>query len=454
MAKTTRFFNLTRVLLCVILIVIASDVDARPRQRVRAQNPRYAMIIMDAQSGKILEQENADKPLPPASLTKLMTLFLTFEAIEHGKLSMNSNLVITPNAQRQPPSKLGLRRDEKITINQAIHVLVTRSANDVAMAVAETVGGSQQNFARMMTARARSLGMKNSVFYNPSGLPNPAQKSSARDMAILGRAIMQYFPQHYHVFNTIRFNYKGQTIETHNNLMRRFKGMDGMKTGYTVASGFNLVASAVRNNRRVIVAVFGGRSAYSRDEHVAVLMNRGLDKLAGKGGTAIAAAKPVAVQSKTTQTKTVKPTANAVQVTKTVTTTTTTTVPKIQTAAGPAADRNAWRPDGGTVKPLASQIQSTPSYKTASVAPASPSVANGNWGIQVGAYNSPALSQQSIQAAMGKLRSVLGGQGQPTVVPVTTPQGTVYRARIVGLSPQSAAKACQVLSECMAFATH
>lgn len=446
-AKTTRFFHLMRISLCAVMIVTSSAADARPRQRAQAQNPRYAMVIMDAQSGRILEQENADKPLPPASLTKLMTLFLTFEAIEKGKLSMNSNLVITPNAQRQPPSKLGLRRDEKITINQAIHVLVTRSANDVAMAVAETVGGSQQNFTRMMTARARSLGMKNSVFYNPSGLPNPGQKSSARDMAILGRALMQYFPQHYHVFNTIRFNYKGQVIETHNNLMRRYKGMDGMKTGYTVASGFNLVASAVRNNRRVIVAVFGGRSAYSRDEHVAKLMTRGLDKLTS--GSQIAnTPKPAAIPSRTAA----KPSAaSAVKVTQTVTATTTTIQPT--PPRNPAADRQAWRPDGGAVKPLSAQLPaSTQPSKTAYVPPATAS--EKNWGIQVGAYNSAVLSQQSVNNALARLRPHLAGEGQATVVPVTTAQGTVYRARIIGLSPQNAAKACQVLSECMAFANN
>lgn len=471
MAKTTRFFYLMRSLLCIALVLISFHADARPRhrahhaQRTPAQDPRYAMIIMDAQSGRILDEKNADKPLPPASLTKLMTLFLTFEAVEQGKLRMNSNLVITPNAMKQPPSKLNLKRNEKITVDQAIHVLITRSANDVAMALAETVGGSSANFTKMMTARAHSLGMKNSYFYNPSGLPNPQQKSSARDMAILGRAIMQYFPQHYHLFSTIRYNYKGQTIETHNNLMRRFKGMDGLKTGYTVASGFNLVASSVRNNRRIIVVVFGGRSAPSRDNHVADLMNKGLAELTG-GAPAVQVASPKAIPAPirkapvtppTVTTKTIvnttdtivtppRPTSapdNAVVAARQFNTSTTTVETRTSTATD---DRAGWRPDGGAVKPLGHSVTSAPAkpvYQS--------TTSGGNWGIQVGAYNSAALSQQSVQAAQARLRSVLGGTGQAAVVPAATAQGTIYRARIIGLSAQNASKACQILSDCMAF---
>lgn len=450
-AKTTRFFHLMRLVVCVVFVVTSIDAHAKPSPRARAQNPRYAMLIMDAQTGKVLAQENADKPLPPASLTKLMTLFMAFEAIENKKLRMDSHLVITPNAISQPPSKLGMTRDEKITVKQAIHILVTRSANDVAMAMAETIGGSQQNFTKMMTARARSLGMKNSVFYNPSGLPNPGQKSTARDMAILGRALMQYFPQHYHVFNTIRFNYKGRTIETHNNLMRRYKGMDGMKTGYTVASGFNLVASAVRDNRRVIVVVFGGRSAVTRDNHVADLMTRGLDQMTGKSGnsqmmvaSAPKAAAPVKSPAKAVTVKPApKPAQKSAQKPATA-----------QTTAA-AANRGAWTPDGGSVRPLQAPSQPAPiqqaAYQSATRTAATHD--NRNWGIQVGAFNSPVLSQQSVQAAQSKLRDILGGEGQGMVVPANTAQGTVYRARIIGLSAQNAARACQALNECMAFTT-
>lgn len=441
--------------------MISVPAEARRRARAPAQNPRYAMLIMDAQSGQVLEEKNADKPLPPASLTKLMTLFLTFEAIEKGKLSMDSNLVITPNAMRQPPSKLGLRRDEKVTLKQAIHVLVTRSANDVAMALAETVGGSQQNFTQMMTARARSLGMRNSVFYNPSGLPNPGQKSSARDMAILARSLMQYFPQYYHIFHTIRFNYKGQTIETHNNLMRRYKGMDGLKTGYTVASGFNLVASAVRDNRRIIVVVFGGTSAVSRDNHVAELMTKGLDRMTGKtpdikmannapvaapAAIAVVKTKPAPVRTVVAPPVVTAPAPQKSRVHKTTTAEAVRVATKTTTA-----DRAGWQPDGGQVRPLGgghtAALPATRPQATAS--------GDQGWGIQVGAYNSVALSQQSIQTAMAKLRPILSGQGQPTIVPASNGQGrgTIYRARIIGLSAQHAARACQALSECMAFTT-
>jgi D-alanyl-D-alanine carboxypeptidase len=463
-AKTTRFFHTTGFLICVLVFLFATHVEARPRPRAPAENPRYAMLIMDAQSGKILEQQNADKPLAPASLTKIMTLFMTFEAVEQGRLKMSDYLVVSQNAMRQQPSKLGLRSGEKITVDQAVHILVTRSANDVAMALAETVGGSEKNFANMMTRRAHSLGMRNSYFYNPHGLPNPGQKSSARDMALLARATMQYFPKYYPIFSTIRFKYKGQTIETHNNLMRRFKGMDGIKTGYTVASGFNLVASAVRNNRRVIVVVFGGRSAVTRDNHVADLMNRGLAQMLKAGGsTQVASTPPAAVARKAA------PVTPPTIVTKTIVNTSNTTVPSATTTPPQAiantsqttietrtptatADRAGWAPDGGHVRALQSP-RTAPAPAATNYAPQrTASVAEDkSWGIQVGAFSSQSMGQQSVQAALARLRTA-SIQGQPTVVPSQTAQGMIYRARITGLSAQSAAKACQMLSDCMAFA--
>lgn len=492
MAKTTRFFNLAVSVFCAAIIFAAPHADARGRNHVRhakPAGPQYASIIMDAQTGRVLQEKNADAPLPPASLTKLMTLFLTFEALENGRIHMNKYLTVTPNAMRQPPSKLGLNNRTKITVKEAIYVLVTRSANDVAMALAETVGGSEKNFARMMTERAHSLGMKHSQFFNPSGLPNPRQKSSARDMAILARAIMQYFPQHYHFFKTIRFNYHGQTIETHNNLMRRFKGMDGMKTGYTYASGFNLVASSVRDNRRVIVAVFGGRTAVSRDNHVAELMNRGHAMLGrGQAATQFAAVKPVAPAPLKQDVATsvavasnapVAPVATARDTNSTSNQVTRTTkvapivatekvIPSRVVALKPTpVSRVAsnWSPDGGQVRTLQAptsvttvSAQPAPAanmYKTASyiaTAEAAPMPAtNKNWGIQVGAYSNASMGQEKLQTVQNRLRHILGNDGQAIVVPSTTHRGTIYRARIIGLSAQGASRACQALGDCLAF---
>jgi len=548
-AKTTRFSRLLICLLATLIIFSAHDAQARTHRRssrshhsvFSAITPHYASVIMDAQSGRVLSQESANTALPPASLTKLMTLFMTFEALENGRLHMDKYLDISQNAINQKPSKLGLRMDTRITVKEAIYVVVTRSANDVAVALAETIGGSTQNFTRMMNARARSLGMRNTYFNNPSGLPDPMQKSSAMDMAILARAIMQYFPQHYHVFNTIRYNYRGQIIETHNNLMRRFKGMDGLKTGYTYASGFNLVASSVRNNKRVIVVVFGGRTAVARDNHVAELMNQGLAMLErGKQTTQVAAAQPapqstlpavtqpapvaqlaaapqtpVATQTTpvaapatavTTVTAPVAttavtppatiatqiPQAPAAAVTAPVTATAPVATPAEaapQPAAAPVTvasntkatavsktkakaskkkskkvakkadateadsdDDDNWQPDGGHVRPLGGQVAQNTLVQNAAYQPAAGSTGSKNWGIQIGAYDSARLGQQKLQAAQAHLRKILPETGQPVVIPVETASGTLYRARLLGLSPQSANKACHALSQCMAFA--
>lgn len=427
MANKTRSFHFLIYMILMIIIMPISAADAKPQ----GSNPKYAMIIMDAQTGKVLEEENADKSLSPASLTKLMTLFLTFEAIEHGHIHMNKYLTISRHAMNQAPSKIGLQLNEKITVKQAIPILVTRSANDVAVALAETIGGSEKRFVEMMTQRAHSLGMKNSYFYNANGLPNPAQKSSARDMAILGRAMMQYFPQHYHFFKTIRTSYRGKTIETHNNLMRRFAGMDGLKTGFTNASGFNLVASAVRNNRRVIVSVFGGRTAASRDEHVADLLNRGLAQLEReKRPTQMAnmqfsppkaAPKPVEIAQGDTDNNAIQPV--------------------------PVPANTSWRPPA----PVAA-LNSPNQPPTAVYNKASTSVSpNQNWGIQVGAFSDSAISQKTLVDIQARLRPHLQVQGQPVIIPTTTPRGIVYRARIIGLSAKDASKACELINDCMAF---
>lgn len=383
---------------------------------------------MDAQTGKILSSDHADSPRFPASLTKMMTLFLTFEALDRGKIHINKYLSVSQNAMNQPPSKLGIHPSRPITVKQAILALVTRSANDVAMAMAETIGGSQRGFAALMNERARTLGMKNTVFYNPSGLPDPRQKTTARDIATLARALMQYFPHHYHYFGTKSFVYRGTIITTHNNLMRRFKGMDGLKTGYIGASGFNLAASAVRNNRRVIVVVFGGKTALRRDNHVADLLNRGF---------ALVAREKLPIQVAAAG-KTTPP-------------------PIVATAPITAELSNPTKPGQAMVKPAATQqlVNYLPIEDRAAPAtqqPASVTTAGG-WGIQVGAYGSQALGEQALDVARGILTG-LPGSAQGVVLPAQTPQGLVYRARFLGLTAEDASSACKRLRECMVFAMH
>jgi D-alanyl-D-alanine carboxypeptidase len=234
---------------------------------------RYASIVVDAHTGKVLYARNPDTRRYPASLTKIMTLYMLFSALEEKRVTMDTRFKVSRRAEGQAPSKLGLKAGSTIAVRDAILALVTKSANDVATVVAENLAGTEIAFARQMTERARGLGMRKTQFRNASGLPNRRQLSTARDMALLGRAIQRDFPQFFSLFNTRSFEYAGRTYGNHNNLLHSYRGADGIKTGYINASGFNLVASAERDGRRLIGVVFGGKSARSRDAHMAKLLD-------------------------------------------------------------------------------------------------------------------------------------------------------------------------------------
>ena len=234
----------------------------------------YASLIMDSSNGRILHEVNADAPRYPASLTKMMTLYLVFEALDDGRLSPDQRLWVSAHAASQPPTKLGLRPGQTITVENAILALVTKSANDMAAAMAEGVAGSEPVFAGRMTAKAHQLGMERTWFVNASGLPDPDQVTTARDMSILALALVHDFPQYYHYFGTERFVYGAAVHPNHNHLLGVYEGLDGIKTGYTYASGFNLVASARRNGQRLIGVVLGARSPTSRS----VIMTSLLDQ--------------------------------------------------------------------------------------------------------------------------------------------------------------------------------
>lgn len=234
---------------------------------------KFASIVVDAASGTVIQSTAAESLRYPASLTKIMTLYMTFKALRQGRLRINQALPVSEYAASMPPSKLGLRPYTSIRVRDAIFGLVTESANDAAVVLAEALGGSEGNFAYKMTDQARRLGMRRTVFRNASGLPNDDQMTTARDMAILARAVYFNFPEYYRFFSTASFTYLGRTHQNHNKLMRRYPGMDGLKTGYIRASGFNLVASAVRNKTRLIAVVFGGDSAAERDRTMAALLD-------------------------------------------------------------------------------------------------------------------------------------------------------------------------------------
>jgi len=359
---------------------------------------KYASLVMDAESGRVLYETNADTRNFPASLTKMMTLYMVFNALERGKLTLDEYMSASAKATRQPASKLGLRLGETISVKNAIQALATKSANDVAVVVAEALGGTERRFAVTMTAMARKIGMKKTTFRNASGLPHRGQLSTARDMAQLGRRLMQDFPQHYKYFSRRTFTYGGTTHGTHNKLLKTYPGVDGIKTGYIRASGFNLVASARRNGHRIIGVVFGGRTSRSRNYLMKRLLNDGFKKLEYP---AYVQAKPKPRYRKRTP------------------------VRKIKKAA--------------------------PRTRVARQSPKGPVI----WGIQVGAYKKYGQAYTRATKVFSKFPRYLKSGTVEVSELSKRNRRSLYRARIAGISKRQAYRACKVLErrriDCMEF---
>ena len=277
-------FGICTLAAVVALTAVSTDpADARGRRgkrhqahaaRVAPYSPPYADVVVDANSGEVLHATNADNLRHPASLTKIMTLYLLFEQLEAGKLRLDSRLEVSEHASQQAPSKLGLVPGQTIAVEDAIRALVTKSANDVAVVVAEAIGGDEDTFGRMMTRKARALGMSRTIYVNASGLPDKDQLTTARDQAMLGRAIQDRFPREYRYFGTPVFVYRGWAMRNHNKLLGRVQGVDGIKTGYTRDSGFNLVSSVRRGPRHIVAVVLGGTSGAARDARMRGLIEQ------------------------------------------------------------------------------------------------------------------------------------------------------------------------------------
>jgi D-alanyl-D-alanine carboxypeptidase len=245
-------------------------------------SPQFSSIIVDGNSGAVLSSNNPDGIRRPASLTKIMTLYLLFERLDAGKMKLDTEMEVSEHASEQAPTKLGLKPGQTLKVEDAIKGLVTRSANDAAVVIAEAIAGDEDEFAKLMTRKARALGMSKTTYRNASGLPNDEQLTTARDQATLGRAIQDRYPRYYRYFATTVFNYRGQSIRNHNRLLGNVEGVDGIKTGYTRASGFNLVSSMRRGNRHLVGVVLGGRSGGSRDATMRNLLAENLEKAATK----------------------------------------------------------------------------------------------------------------------------------------------------------------------------
>ena len=250
-----------------------------PYLQVSKYEPKNTAIVMDAQNGEVLYSERADSPRYPASVTKVMTFYLAFEALASGRLHLNDMIVVSPLAAAQPATKLGLRAGETISVENALHAMAVHSANDMAVAISERIGGTESRFAAMMTLKAQQLGMNNTRYVNANGLPDSRQVSSAHDIAILTRAILRDFPQYYSFFGQQEFTYRGRTMYNTNHLLGKMPGVDGLKTGFTNAAGFNLDASAMRNGHRLIAVVMGSSSSAVRNANVEGLLLTGFDVL-------------------------------------------------------------------------------------------------------------------------------------------------------------------------------
>src|SRR5437868_6223208 len=245
----------------------------RSHDASESYSPQFSSIIVDGNSGATLSSNNPDGIRHPASLTKIMTLYLLFERLEAGKMKLDTEMDVSERASEQAPTKLGLKPGQTLKVEDAIKGLVTRSANDAAVVIAEAIAGDEDEFAKLMTRKARALGMSRTIYKNASGLPDDDQVTSARDQAILGRAIQERFPRYYKFFSTRSFTFRGQWISNHNHLLGRVEGVDGIKTGFTNGSGFNLVTSVHRGNRYLIAVVMGGASAGSRDARMRELIS-------------------------------------------------------------------------------------------------------------------------------------------------------------------------------------
>ncbi len=378
----------------------------------RVHAAEYAALVMDAETGRVLSQHSADKPRYPASLTKMMTLYLLFEALDGKALRLNTQMKVSPLAASRPPSRLGLKPGDTITVRQAILALITKSANDAATVVAERLAGSEAQFAQKMTARARALGMKRTTFRNASGLPDLSQVTTAHDMAILARALLRRFPHYYGYFAEDAFEYRGLRHINHNRLLGAYDGIDGIKTGYIHASGFNLVASAKRNGRRLIGVVFGASSPAERSHTMIALLDDGFRALPSL---------PTLVMQQTPA----RPAAAAAQPAQ---------VPPAQVAAA----------QGAGVGPAEGRSGKLPGVMIASgdAGSALQVAAERAWGIQVGAFSAAeAAAKRAEHAAELAAREVAGGSID--ILSQENRSGTThYLARIHGLTRADAADAC------------
>lgn len=459
--------------LFLLFLLLPSSSDAKKSNTVEGNvyPEKYAAFVMDADSGLILHRENANKALHPASLTKMMTLLMVFDALDKGKLKPHHRIQISSHAASMVPSKLDLPVGSTIKVSDAIKALVTKSANDVAVAVAEKLGGSEARFARMMTKKARSLGMTRTRFRNASGLHDVRQVSTARDMARLARALMTKHKSHYHHFSRRSFTYKGKTYNSHNKLMKTYPGMDGLKTGYIRASGFNLVSSAVRDDHRLIGVVFGGRTGKLRNAQMKMLLDNAFSKI---NSLRIANRYIPVPQQKP------KNTAVLATIEPVIHTPMKAGYPDIKNAAISHWDM-LYAPNENSVlkrmigegdydEMVRNRIETGLIAISAHLNETIPSSVFGHeqktskskhlklretddWAIQIGAFTTRDNTDKALAQTYKDLPSNLQ-HGNAIIAPVETTQGWIYRGRLLGYTKQAANTACEILENCIIISPH
>jgi len=440
-------------LLFAVTLLTAEPAFARgqPRAEQAASNPKGAAMIVDANSGQIMVQDRVDELRHPASLTKMMTLYLTFDALRAGRLGLQQSLPVSAHAASRAPTNLALRAGQTIKVEDCILGLVTRSANDAASVLAEALGGSEERFGQIMTAKARQLGMSRTQYVNASGLPDPQQITTARDQAVLGLALQRDFPQYYPYFSTRSFTFRGRTYPNHNRLLGSYAGMDGMKTGYVRMSGFNIVTSAKRGGVRLVGVVMGGASAAARDRRMASLMDQGFAMATiGQSVPRVAQASPpestayqtVADQSPSVATESVQQavyqTVQAVQV-----------EPAVQRQPVVISSGNRPNTNAKMVRAEKSAAAATPvvarGSKQAKVAKANK--ASDSWIIQLGAYKTKTTAQKILREASQHLRQVVPSNKRPTLAKINRDGVKLFQVRLTGLDRSDAVDACGVLSQ-------
>jgi D-alanyl-D-alanine carboxypeptidase len=374
-------------------------------------------IVIEADTGRVLSEMNADAITYPASLTKMMTLYLTFEALNAGRIRLDQYLSVSSDASSKSPTKLHLVAGDSVPVQDLILGIVTKSANDAAAVLAEGLAGSEAAFADRMTAKARQLGMTSTTYRNASGLPDPEQRTTARDVVQLALALYHDFPREYRYFATRQFFFRGRVIATHNHLLDWYEGADGIKTGYIGASGFNLAASAVRDGHRLIGVVMGGASAGSRDREMAALLDQGFTDV-GVGATAVArreepAPSPMQVVTETDQSEPVRPREKIGQFAK--------AARKIAAHLSPVARAEA--------APVPRQLRTLGETD--------------RWSIQLGVFRVESEAEQAARSAA--LVSGARGKTVRIVQPSKGGKDHLYRARLLNFSPQEAQSACVAL---------